>query len=141
MLVRPYTEADLDTFKRIHADSKLDYKMPNLASPLFIVRTVIERAGRPTTLLAGKIDVETYLMTSGTAAERLEDIEAAQERFLADLWEKGIDNCYCGVPASVNRHFGKHMERLGWERGRPGWINWFRDTEPRAIIPRSNSLA
>jgi hypothetical protein len=141
MLVRPYTESDLDAFKCIHADSKLDYRFPALDSPLFIVKTVIERAGRPTTLLAGKIDVETYLMTSGTAAERLEDIEAAQERFLAELWEKGIDNCYCGVPESVNRHFGKHMERLGWELGRPGWINWFRDTEPCDTIPRSNPLA
>jgi len=128
MLVRPYTEADLDAFKRIHADSRIDYKFPNLSSPLFIVRTVVERDGVPTTLLTGKLDCETYLLTSGTAAERLEDIAAAQERFLADLWEKGIDNCYCGVPASVNRHFGKHMERLGWERGRDGWCNWFINT-------------
>lgn len=129
-LVRPYRPEDLDAVRKIHAESKIDYRFPDLSSPLFIVKTVVERAGKPTTLLAGKIDVETYLMTSGTAQERLEDIEAAQERFLADLWAEGIDTAYCGVPRAVNRHFGKHMERLGWERGRPGWINWFRDVTP-----------
>lgn len=128
--MRPYRPEDLDAIKRIHADSKLNYRFPDLSSPLFIVKTVVERAGKPTTLLAGKIDVETYLMTSGTAAERLEDIEAAQESFLADLWAQGIDTAYCGVPPAVNRHFAKHMERLGWERGRQGWVNFFRDTRP-----------
>ena len=127
MLVRPYTEADMEKFRQIHADSRIDYKYPDLNSPLFISKVVVERSGQPTTLLAGKIDVESYLMTSGTAKERLEDIEAAQGRWLTELWLKGIDTAYCGVPASVNRHFGRHLERLGWERGRKDWINWFRD--------------
>lgn len=128
LLVRPYRPEDLDAIRQLHADSKLDYRFPLIDSPLFLVKTVIERRGRPTTMLAGKIDVEAYLMTSGSAAERLEDIESAQETFLRELWAKGVDTVYCGVPASVNRHFGKHMERLGWERGRPQWVNWFRNT-------------
>jgi hypothetical protein len=127
-LIRPYKTSDLDAIKRIHADSKLDYRFPNIDSPLFINKTVIERNGRPTTLLAGKIDIESYLITSGTAAERLEDIEAAQPAFLHELWLQGIDSVYCGVPKVIDRHFRKHMERLGWERGRPGWINYFRST-------------
>lgn len=130
MIVRPYTESDLETFKRIHADSGLDYLFPDLSSPLFIVKAVIERAGLPTTLVAGKMDVETYLMTSGSAKERLEDIEALQPAYLSALWDNGIDNAYCGVPRSIDRHFRKHMERLGWERGRPEWINYFIDTRP-----------
>lgn len=125
MIVRPYTESDLEAFRKIHADSGLDYRFPDLRSPLFIEKTVIERDGKPTTLLAGKIDVETYLMTSGTAAQRLEDIEAAQSYFLKELWLKGIDSAYCGVPKSIDRHFRKHMERLGWERGRSEWVNYF----------------
>lgn len=126
MNVRAYTEADLETFRRVHADSKLDYRFPDLDSPLFIVKTVVERAGKPTTLLAGHLTVETYLMTSGNAQERLEDIEAAQPAWLAELWSKGIDDAYCGVPKSVDRHFRKHMLNLGWETGRPDWHNYFR---------------
>lgn len=127
--IRPYTEADLEEFRRIHAESKLDYRFPDLNSPLFLVKTVVERDGKPTTLLAGHLTVETYLMTSGNARERLEDIEAVQPVWLEELWSKGIDDAYCGVPKSVDRHFRKHMERLGWERGRPEWINYFRDTQ------------
>lgn len=129
MNVRAYTEADLETFRRVHADSKLDYRFPDLDSPLFINKTVIERDGKPTTLLAGKLDIETYLVTSGSAKERLEDIEAAQPVFLRELWLQGIDTAYCGVPKSVDRHFRKHLLRLGWELGRPGWTNYFRDTQ------------
>lgn len=129
MIVRSFTQDDLEAFRRIHAESGLDYRFPDLGSPLFIEKTVVEREGKPTTLLAGKIDVETYLMTSGNAQERLEDIEAVQPVFLHELWLKGIDSAYCGVPRSVDRHFRKHMERLGWERGRPGWVNYFRNTQ------------
>lgn len=128
MKIRPYSQADEDMFRKIHADSKINYIFPHLDSPLFIAKVVVERAGKPTTLLAGRIECEAYLMTSGTAAERLEDIEAAQGQFLHDLWAQGIDDCYCAVPNSVDRHFAKHMQRLGWERGREGWKNWFRNT-------------
>jgi hypothetical protein len=127
LIVRPFTEADLEAFRRIHADSKLDYRFPDLSSPLFLNKTVVERDGKPTTLLAGKIDIETYLMTSGTAKDRLEDIEAVQPIFLNELWLKGIDSAYCGVPKAFDRHFRKHMERLGWERGRSEWVNYFRN--------------
>lgn len=129
MIVRPFTEADLEAFRKIHAESKLDYRFPDLSSPLFLNKTVVERDGKPTTLLAGKIDIESYLMTSGTAKERLEDIEAVQPVFLRELWLQGIDSVYCGVPRVVDRHFRKHMERLGWERGRSEWVNYFRDTQ------------
>jgi hypothetical protein len=129
LIVRPFTGDDLEEFRRIHAESKLDYIFPDLSSPLFLNKTVVERDGKPTTLLAGKIDIEAYLMTSGTAKERLEDIEAVQPVFLHELWLKGIDSAYCGVPKVVDRHFRKHMERLGWERGRPEWINYFRNTQ------------
>lgn len=129
MIVRPFTEADLEAFRKIHAESKLDYRFPDLSSPLFLNKTVVERDGKPTTLLAGKIDIEAYLMTSGAAKERLEDIEAVQPVFLRELWLQGIDSVYCGVPRVVDRHFRKHMERLGWERGRSEWVNYFRDTQ------------
>lgn len=136
MLVRPYTEADLEVFKKVHADSGLNYKFPALESPLFITKVVVERAGRPTTLMAGRLEVETYVMTSGNAKERLEDMAAAQDVFLRSLWEQGIDNVYAAIPKPVERHFGKHMERHGWEPGRDGWRPWFRDT-----MPNSNVLA
>lgn len=126
--VRSYRSGDAEAFRKIHADSKIAYDFPNLDSPLFIVKMVVERSGRPATLLAGRIECESYLMTSGNAAERLQDIEAAQKHFLHELWLQGIDNTYCMVPRAVDRHFGKHMQRLGWQRGRSDWHPWNRLT-------------
>jgi hypothetical protein len=127
LIVREYTEADLETFKRIHAQSGLDYQMPDLSSPLFIVKTVIERAGKPTTLLAARIEAETYLLSDGAPADKWEDIQMAQPIFLNALWEKGIDNTYCCVPPAVDFHFGKRMKSLGWEQIRD-WRPYYRET-------------
>lgn len=128
MIVRPYTEADLETFKRIHADSGLNYRFPDLNSPLFIVKTVVERAGKPTMLAAARIEAEAYLITTGTPQDKWEDIQAAQKVFLAELWKQGLDNVYACVPDEIGKHFGKRMSSLGWTKGREGWTNWFRDT-------------
>lgn len=128
MIVRPYQPSDEAHFRAVHEAQGTDYQFPALDSPLFIVKTVVERAGRPTTLLAGRLEVEAYLMTSGAPREKLEDIEAAQAEFLAELWAEGIDSAYAMVPDNVNRYFAKRMERLGWAKGREGWNPWTRDT-------------
>jgi hypothetical protein len=127
-LIRPYRPSDLDAFVRIHAEQKMPYRFPNLGSPLFVNKTVVERDSKPTTLVAAKVDAEVYLLTSGTAAERLEDIEALDPVFFDALWRQGIDSVFCCVPRAVDRHFGKHMQRMGWERSNPNWINYFRST-------------
>jgi hypothetical protein len=127
-MVRLYQPQDLDAIRKIHKSSGLDYQMPNLDSPLFLSKIVVEREGQPTTLLAGRIEVEAYLVTSGKPRERWEDIQLAQGAFLEDLWAKGIDNAMCSVPPEVDRHFAKRMTSLGWEPQRVGWRNWYRAT-------------
>lgn len=128
MIVRPYTEEDFEAVRRIHEASGLDYRLPDLSSPLFLSKMVAVRNGEVTTMLAGRIDVETYLITSGKPAEKLQDIEQLQQIFLSDLWSKGVDTAYCSVPPEVNKHFAKRMRRLGWEEQRGGWKNWYRET-------------
>lgn len=127
-LVREYTNADLMHFERIHEASELDYKFPDLSSPLFICKTVIERAGKPTTLIAGRLEVETYLMSSGGPADKWEDIRLAQPAYMQTLWEKGIDSSYCVVPPEVDKHFAKRMRSLGWQPAR-NWFPWTRETD------------
>lgn len=127
MIVREYTPTDLETFKRIHAESGLDYKFPDLSSPLFIVKTVVERAGVPTMLAAGRIECETFLMTSGEPIDRWEDMQAAQPEYLSQLWSQGIDSTFCVVPDEVNAVFAKRMRMLGWEPAR-NWHPWTRAT-------------
>ncbi len=127
LTVRPYTDADLDTFKRIHAESGLDYKFPNLSSPLFIVKTVVERAGKPVLLAAGKLQVETYLMVEGGPEAKWEAIQTAQPHYLNAVWKRGLDSTFCVVPPEVDAYFAKRMIALGWTPAR-SWFPWTRET-------------
>lgn len=127
--VREYSDADLEHFKRIHAESGLDYAFPELSSPLFIVKTVVERAGVPVMLAAGRIEAETYLVTSGAPLDRWQDMQAAQPYYLSALWSQGIDSTYAVVPNGVNAVFAKRMRMLGWEPARD-WCPWTRVTIP-----------
>ena len=42
MRVRPYTEADLETLRRMHARQGFDYAFPDLADPIFVSKLVVE---------------------------------------------------------------------------------------------------
>lgn len=127
LIVRPYIDTDLESFRRIHAESGLDYRFPDLSSPLFVIKTVIERAGRPATLLAAKLEAETYLMTAGAPEDKWDDIQMAQPVFMNALWERGLDSTYCVVPPSIDKHFAKRMKSLGWTPIRD-WRPWTRET-------------
>ena len=47
MHVRPYTSADLDALRRIHARQGFDYAFPDLGDPIFISKLVIDDAWTP----------------------------------------------------------------------------------------------
>lgn len=42
MRVRPYTEADLDALKAMHARQGFDYPLPDLSNPTFVSKLVLE---------------------------------------------------------------------------------------------------
>ena len=42
MLVRPYTDADFDALRAMHAAQNFGYALPDLNDPLFLVRLVVE---------------------------------------------------------------------------------------------------
>jgi hypothetical protein len=127
LLVRKYRSSDLMHFQRVHEASGLDYQLPNLESPLFVAKYVVERNGLPTTLVAGRIEAETYLLPSGSPQEKWEDLKLLQPEYLSELWSLGIDSTYAVVPPEVERHFGKRMRILGWDSAR-SWTPWTRNT-------------
>ena len=42
MLVREYTDADLDALRRMHARQGFNYAFPDLADPIFVSKLVVE---------------------------------------------------------------------------------------------------
>jgi len=63
MLVRPYTEADLNTLRRMHARQGFDYPFPDLADPIFISKLVVEDDdGRAVMASLARLTCEMYLL-------------------------------------------------------------------------------
>ena len=68
MHVRPYTSADLDALRRIHARQGFDYAFPDLGDPIFISKLVIDDAsGRPVCASLARITCEMYLIADPDA--------------------------------------------------------------------------
>ncbi len=62
MNVRAYTDADLDDLRAMHAAQHFAYAFPDLADPLFLVRLVLEDAGRPRMAALLRLTAEAYLL-------------------------------------------------------------------------------
>lgn len=138
MLVREYTEHDLDALRAIHAAQGFDYSLPDLSNPLFVTKLVLaedsdakgNEAGadsiaansQPVKVIGAallRLTAEAYLLLdpkAGTPRERwqwLLALHAAAER---DAWHRGLEDVHAWLPPPIARKFGKRIERLGWLR-------------------------
>ena len=134
-IIRDYHSDDFEEVKALHEQGDLDYLMPDIDSPLFIVRKVMEVGGKIVCAILWRMEVETYLLLDKNSIlspeEKLEAIRTLQVEGLNDLWLKGVDNCVAWVPKDVEKSFGKRMTELGWSPDRDGWRSWSRNTEPK----------
>jgi hypothetical protein len=120
MLVRPYTPADLDALRRIHARQGFDYAFPDLDDPIFISKLVIDDdAGRPVCAALARITCEMYLVAdpdAGTPRERYARILSLHDAGARDLLSRGFDDAHPWLPPGIARRFGRRLEALGWIR-------------------------
>lgn len=129
MEVRNYRPEDRCELERIHRESGLDYKFPDLDNPLFFVRKVLETNGRVHAALVLKVCAETYLLLGeGKPQDRFLAMEALQGSVLTEAYQKGLDEIHAAIPEIG---FDKRLAQLGWEKDRPGWHLWTRSTECR----------
>ena len=107
MHVRPYTSADLDALRRIHARQGFDYAFPDLGDPIFISKLVIDdAAGRPVCASLARITCEMYLVAdpdAGTPRERYARILALHDAGARDLLSRGLDDAHAWLPARKSR--------------------------------------
>jgi hypothetical protein len=138
MLVREYTEDDLDALRAIHAAQGFDYALPDLSNPLFVTKLVLadaagtkgkgagagssavtDQSGRIIGAALLRLTAEAYLLLdpkAGTPRERwqwLLALHAAAER---DAWHRGLEDVHAWLPPPIAKKFGKRIERLGWRR-------------------------
>ena len=135
VVIRDYLPSDFEDIKRIHEQGGLDYSLPDINSPLFLVKKVMTVDDKVVCAVLWRIEAETYLLldkTSGLDPEQnMAALRALQIEGLDALWMQGIDNAVCWVPESVDKYFSKRLIQLGWERSRDGWHAWSRPTEKK----------
>ncbi|MDE3169980.1 MAG: hypothetical protein KGL75_07550 [Acidobacteriota bacterium] len=134
MLIREYTESDLDALRAMHASQGFDYAFPELGDPIFVSKLVVEDdSGRPVMASLARLTCEMYLLmdrahradASGAGKRELDRIAARQryEWLLAlhaagerDLLARGVDDAHAWLPPSIAKRFGGRLEALGWVR-------------------------
>jgi len=121
MLVRPYTESDLEALRHMHASQGFDYPFPDLADPIFVSKLVLEDdAGKNAMASLARLTCEMYLLVDREARvppdrrwAQLLALHAAGER---DLAARGLDDAHAWLPPPVAKRFGRRLGALGWQR-------------------------
>src|ERR1700722_3253295 len=120
MLIRPYTESDLDALRRIHAAQGFDYAFPNLDDPLFVSKLIVEDdAGQPTMAALARLTCEMYLLadpSAGTPRKRYETLLALHRVGKSDLRARGLEDAHAWIPPRIAQRFGRRLTALGWIR-------------------------
>ncbi len=138
MLVREYTEHDLEALRAIHAAQGFDYALPDLSNPLFVTKIILadgadaegnEAGGNssavtdPSGRIIGaallRLTAEAYLLLdpkAGTPRQRLQWLLALHAAAERDAWHRGLEDVHAWLPPPIAKKFGKRIERLGWRR-------------------------
>ena len=120
MLVRAYTESDLDALRAMHARQGFDYAFPNLADPIFVSKLVVEDdAGRAVMASLARLTCEMYLLAdpgTGNPRERYARLLELHRAGEQDLLARGLDDAHAWLPPPIAKCFGRRLAALGWLR-------------------------
>ncbi len=126
MLIRPYTDADLDALRRAHASQGFDYPFPDLRDPIFVSKLVLEDdAGQLVMASLARLTCEMYLLldrdaatanAAGNPQERYAQLLALHNAGEQDLLARGLDDAHAWLPPPIAKRFGRRLASLGWIR-------------------------
>jgi hypothetical protein len=132
MLVREYTNGDLDALRSMHTRQGFDYAFPNLRDPIFVSKLIVEDAeGRPVTASLARITCEMYLLAdpgAGNPRDRYAYLLALHRAGERDLLARGLDDAHAWLPAPIAKRFGRRLQALGWVRD-DAWTPYCRHLE------------
>lgn len=134
--VRNYTAADFDAVKAIHESTQIDYKFPNIASPLFLVKKVLTLDGIIRVAAGTYIQTETYLWMDASdwtdPAGKMAALRALNKEVMLDTWLQGVDEAVLWLPPGYES-FGKRLVELGFHKDRDGWISYSRKLTEKTV--------
>jgi hypothetical protein len=120
LLIREYTESDLEALRRMHARQGFDYAFPNIADPIFVSKLVVEDdAGRVVMASLARLTCEMYMLADpaeGKPRDRYARLLALHRAGERDLLARGLDDVHAWLPPPIAKRFGRRLEALGWVR-------------------------
>ena len=120
MLIREYTPHDFDALRRLHASQGFGYPFPDLESPLFVTKLVLEDDAADVAMaVLLRLTAEAYLLhdpAAGTPRLRWQRFLALHEAARHSAAARGLDDVQAFLPPRVARAFGRRLSRLGWTR-------------------------
>lgn len=133
MVVRDYQASDFERVKELHEASGIDYKLPDLSSPLFLVTKVVEVDGVVRQFGGLMLQVEAYLVADysdwGSPQEKLDAIRRLDEVAMHEAWLRGIDCCVLWLPPGMDRFGERLVEDLGFSKDRNNWLSYSKKTQ------------
>ena len=123
----------------MHAAQGFGYPLPDLESPLFLSKLVLEddsedleprreeadqkspreSTSRVTMAILQRLTAETYLLhdpTAGTPRRRWQSFLALHDAARRAAAAHGLDDVQAFLPPQIARAFGRRLARLGWTR-------------------------
>jgi hypothetical protein len=126
VLIRPYTDADLDALRRAHVSQGFDYPFPDLRDPIFVSKLVLEDdAGQVAMASLARLTCEMYLLmdrdaektsAAGNPRERFARLLGLHNATEQDLLARGLDDAHAWLPPPIAQRFGRRLTALGWVR-------------------------
>ena len=127
MIVRDATPGDYPSIESIYRGMGMDYALPDLHSPLFLVKKVA--SDEDNNLLGAsflRLQAECYLWLPYNLSPRMKVnvMREMQPEVLGEAWSKGLDCVEARIPRDIESRFHKRLQELGWSRDREDWHPW-----------------
>ncbi len=122
MIIRQFTDDDLEVMKRIHSSSGLPMNcLPNFLDERFVVKRIAENG---TGLMMGgflKLIGEIFLLvdhSKGNPEQRWEALQRLTAEGLFQASRMGLDSVTAWIPPEIEESFTKRLGSLGFERSK-----------------------
>lgn len=135
--IREYNPSDLNAVRCMHAAQGFGYPLPDLESPLFLSKLVLEDDGedfddgrelespnpprksssRVTMAILQRLTAEAYLLhdpSAGTPRRRWQSFLALHDAARKAAISHGLDDVQAFLPPAIARAFGRRLARLNW---------------------------
>lgn len=135
MNIRYYRQHDREQIERIHADTGIDYKMPNLDGPEAALVLVVEHEGKIIAASMNRVIAETYLWVDPALdpRDKFTAIRIGQIAMLDEAKERGWRELIAMIPEDICKRFKQRLVALQWDRQRTGWQLWGRSVSKTGV--------